>query len=85
MLLISRDESYALRRSATIAPVTTTIRGLPVEIPLGPEDGLPRRCVANTDEITTIRQSVLARRVGQLSDHQMAEVDEAIKHALGLR
>ena len=39
VVLLSRDEAYAVRNAVTIAEVTTTIRGIPVEVPLGPEDG----------------------------------------------
>jgi mRNA interferase MazF len=84
VVLISRDEAYTLRDSVTVTPVTTTIRGLPVEVVLGPEDGLPRRCVANTDNITTIRIAALAQRVSQLPPEKIVAVDEAIRFALGL-
>ena len=40
-----------------VAPVTTRIRGIPGEVPLGPEDGLPRACVADLDAIYTISKS----------------------------
>jgi mRNA interferase MazF len=84
VVLLSRDVAYERRRSVTIAPVTTTIRGLPVEVALGPEDGLARQSVVNADNITTIRKAILARRITVLSTSKMESVDEAIRFALGL-
>jgi hypothetical protein len=49
VVLLSRDEAYAVRALVTVASVTTRIRSIPAEVPLGPEDGLPRDCVANLD------------------------------------
>ena len=84
MLLLSRDEAYERRRSVIIAPITTRIRGLPVEVELRPEDGLPRLSVVNVDDITTVRKRVLARPIATLSAAKMAAVAEAVKFALDL-
>jgi mRNA interferase MazF len=54
VLLLTRNAAYALRTSVTVAPLTTTIRDIPVEVSLGPRQGLPRKCVVNLDEIQTI-------------------------------
>ena len=59
VVLLSRDEAYAARALVTVAPVTTRIRNIPVEVILGPQDGLPRRCVVNLDTITTISKANL--------------------------
>jgi len=52
-VLLSRDDAYAIRSRLTVAPVTTRQRGIPSEVALGPEEGLPRPCVANLDSITS--------------------------------
>jgi mRNA interferase MazF len=85
VLLLSRDSSYSVRNQATVAFVTTRIRGIPVEVPLGPEDGLPEDCVVNLDNINTIHFDRLRERVGLLDSTRMAAVDRAIHFALGLR
>ena len=46
--------AYEVRRLVTVAPVTTRVRGIPVEVALGPKDGMPRECVVNLDTVTTI-------------------------------
>ncbi len=84
VVLLSREEAYGVRELVTIAPVTTRIRSLPVEVPLGPDEGLDRPCVANLDTITTIPKSALTRRIARLPARKLREVEEALKFALGL-
>jgi mRNA interferase MazF len=84
VVLLSRDAAYAIRTAVTIAPVTRTIRDIPVEVRLGREDGLPARCVVNLDDVTTIPKSLLRKRIGSLSAVRIAAVDAAIRFALDL-
>ena len=85
LLLLSRNEAYAVRELVTVAPVTTRIRHIPSEVPLGPEDGLPKACVANVDLITTIAKSSLHERLTSLSTEKLTSVDAAIRFALGMQ
>ena len=84
VILLSRDEAYSVRALVTVAPVTRRIRRIPVEVPLGPEDGLPRACVANLDSIVTIARASLRERVASLSPEKLRAIDAAIHFALGL-
>ncbi len=84
VVLISRDAAYKVRTSVTVGLVTRTRRGIPVEVPLGPEDGLPEECVANLDNILTIPKARLTQQITTLSSQKMADVDRAIIFALGL-
>ena len=84
VLLLSRNAAYAVRSLVTIAPITTRIRNIPSEIPIGPEDGLPRRCVVNLDSITTIPKDALWRRLTALHATKVVAVNTAIKYALAL-
>lgn len=85
VILLSRDEAYEVRRLVTVAPVTTRVRGIPVEVPLGPKDGMPRECVANLDTVITIPKDTLRERLTVLSRPKMAAVDAALRFALGLQ
>ena len=85
VVLLSRDSAYAVRFSVTVAPVTRTVHAIPVEVPLGPEDGLPEQCVVNLDGIATIPKKALDRSLATLSPEKMRLVDRAIRFALGLR
>ena len=60
MVLVSRDSAYTVREFITVAPVTTRVRQLPVEVLLGPDDGLPRTSAANLDSMT-IEQAMAKR------------------------
>jgi len=84
VLLLSRDEAYAIRTAVTVAEVTTKVRGIPVEVPLGPEDGLPKRCVANLDTIVTIRKELLVERIALLRKGKIEQINDAIRFALAI-
>lgn len=84
VVLISRNEAYRVRALVTIAPVTTRIRGIPVEVELGPKEGLPRKCVVNCDSLTTIPKNWLQSRIATLSPAKVQEINKAIKFALDL-
>jgi len=85
VILLSRDEAYAVRALVTVAPVTTRVRRLPVEVRLGAREGLPRPSVANLDTVTTIPKRSLTERIALLSPARLAEIDAALRFALGLR
>ncbi len=84
VLLLSRNEAYAVRELVTVAPVTTRIRHIASEVPLGPEEGLPRPCVVNLDSITTIAKRSLHERLTSLSVEKLKEVEVALHFALAL-
>jgi mRNA-degrading endonuclease toxin of MazEF toxin-antitoxin module len=84
VVLASRDEAYAVRSSLAVIPVATRARRIPVEVPLGRDEGLPRACVANADTIVTIPKSALAAYAGVLGPEKLAALDRAIRFALGL-
>ena len=84
VLLLSRNEAYAVRELVTVAPVTTRIRRIASEVPLGPEEGLPRPCVVNLDSITTIAKGSLRERLTILTPEKLKEVEVALHFALAL-
>jgi mRNA interferase MazF len=83
-IILSRDQAIAVRGSVTVVPVTGRVRGIPVEVALGPEDGLPRACVANADDIITVVKARLLRRIGRLSIEKLLAVEDAVRFALAL-
>ena len=84
VVLVSRDEAYAVRELIVVIPVTTRVRRLPAEVPLGPQDGLPRTCAANADTITTIAKASLQEHITALKPEKLQAVDDALRFALGL-
>lgn len=85
VLLLSWDAGYRFRDRVTVAPITTRIRRLDAEVFLDHNDGFEQGCVVNMDVIATILRSDLDRRVLQLGEAKMAEVDRAVHLALGMR
>ncbi len=84
VVLLSRDGAYAIRDFVVVTPVTSRARGLPTEVTLGPEDGLPRVSVANLDVIYTVPKRRLQTRIAALSQDKLHAVDAAIHFALGM-
>jgi mRNA interferase MazF len=85
VLVLSRQKALDCLLTATVAPITATIRDLPSEVRLGVDDGLKTACVANLDHIITVPQAELKRRLGHLDEHRMFEACAAINVALGCR
>ena len=68
----------------TVAPITTTIRGIPSEVLLTPQDdGMYEDCVVNTDNIQTIKKANLDEFITSLSEEKMRAVRAAIEFSLG--
>jgi mRNA interferase MazF len=85
VVLLSRDAAYRVRTSITVGIITRIARNIPVEVPLGLEDGMPQQCVVNLDSILTIPKTRLAKRITTLSPQKMTAVARAIIFALDLK
>jgi mRNA interferase MazF len=84
VVLVSRQEAYAVRALVIVAPVSTTVRGYAVEVKLGRAEGLPRSCVVNCDLLVTLPKVDLLARAGTLSAAKLQALDSALAFALGL-
>jgi len=83
VLLISRDRAFEYLNKFLAIEITSTIRNIVVELPLGKAEGLPQNCVANCDNVRTIARSALVKRIGQLAPRRHDELKRALGHALG--
>lgn len=81
-LVLTRDEAIPVLRTILVSPVTRTIRGIPSEVPLGAEEGLPIECVATMDALLTFPRSMLVRRMGALSVAKRQEMCAALAAAV---
>ena len=81
--MLTRDSAIAYLSTVTVAPVTSTIRGVPSEVILNEEDGMKAPCAVNLHNAVTISQNRLGRRVAQLSSLRMQEVCAALRFSLG--
>ena len=85
VLLLSRNDAYAWLSKFIAVEITSTIRGIASEVPLGEEEGLPTTCVANCDSLRMVPRSSLTKCVGELAPARRIEVKRAMGTALGWR
>jgi mRNA interferase MazF len=85
VVVLTREPVRAAMRRVTVAPITSTVKGLSTEVRLGPENGLDAECVASCDNIITIDKAALGRHVGFLFERQEADLTAAIVSAFALR
>lgn len=83
VVLLNRAAVVDRLTSLLVAPCTTRIRGLPTEVPLDEEDGMPTKCVISLDNITLVERSLLGSTLITLTDERMAAVCAALAVAVG--
>jgi mRNA interferase MazF len=83
VVVLTRESAVTYLSTATIAPVTSTIRGVPSEVPLDEADGMKAPCAVNLHNIVTVQQQRLGRRVARLGSVRMGEICTAINFAIG--
>ena len=84
VVVLTRPEVIDVRELVTVAEVTTTVRGLAVEVPIDdPLPDLPEESVVNCDGLHTLRRSSLTAPAGVLGDATMHAVCRAVAYALG--
>ena len=83
-LILTRRSKLHLLTWLTIAPITSTIRGITSEVPVGPRNGLEHDSVVSCDNITTVRTSVVGDTIGLLFDDQEPALARAISDAFEL-
>ncbi|MEO5762611.1 MAG: type II toxin-antitoxin system PemK/MazF family toxin [Vicinamibacteria bacterium] len=83
VVVLTRDSSLEFLGWTTVAPITSTIRGVRSEAALDVEDGMKGPCVVNAHNIVTVQKHQIGRRVAQLSEAKMRAVCDAIAFSLG--
>ncbi len=83
VLILTRSEVIGLLATVMVAPVTSTIRGAPSEVVVGPDEGLKRQSAINLDHVQTVEKARLRRLVGSLSPERMDQVCRALAIATG--
>ena len=85
VLVLTREPVREAMSRVTVAPITSTVKGLSTELALGPENGLDHPCVASCDNIITIPQQELdAEPVGHLDQVTRARLDAALHYSLDI-
>ena len=83
VLLLTREASVKYLSKVTVAPVTSTIRGVASEVLLDVDDGMKSPCVVNLHNIVTVAKANVGRRITKLSEEKMSRVCDAIAYSLG--
>ena len=83
VVVLTRDSAILYLSTVTVAPITSTVRGVPSEVVLDQEDGMKGPCAVNLHNAVTVSQQRLGKRVARLSAHRMSEVCLALRFSLG--
>jgi mRNA interferase MazF len=84
VLVLTRELVRPHLSTVTVAPITTTIRGLSTEVTVDESNGLSGPSVVSCDNLTTIPTEALRDQIGVLLDRQEAQLGEAIRAAFDL-
>lgn len=84
VLVLTRDTVRPYLTNVTVAPITTTIRGLSTELSVGPGNGLEQPCVVSLDNVQTIPVGNLGRRIGWLLPSQEHDLTLTLQIAFDL-
>jgi mRNA interferase MazF len=83
-LILTRQSKLHLLSWVTVAPITTTVRGLTSEVLVGPRNGLGHESVVSCDNITTVRRSAVHHTLGLFFEDQEPDLARAISDAFEL-
>jgi mRNA interferase MazF len=83
VVVLTRDSAIAYLAAVTVAPITSTIRGVPSEVVLNVEDGVKLPCAVNLHNAVTVSKERLGKRVAQLQASRMKEICAALRFSLG--
>ncbi len=84
VLVLTREVVRPYLSRVTVAPITTTIRGLSTEVPVGPANGLDQDSVVSCDNVVTVPADVVGSQIGVLLAAQEPALAEAIRLAFDL-
>ena len=73
-LVVSRDAANRVMQRVLVAPVTSRIRGIPSELPLGEAEGLPQPSVAAFDNLQPFPKAMLVHRIGALGPDRARDI-----------
>src|ERR1700704_366463 len=84
VLVLTRELVRPHLNRVTVAPITSTIRGLSTEVPVGAANGLDQNSVVSCDNIVTVPTHTLGRQIGYLLPAQERELAAAVRAAFDL-
>jgi mRNA interferase MazF len=83
VVVLTRESAIGYLSTVTVAPITSTIHGVPSEVVLDEEDGMKVLCAVNLHSAITVSQQRLGKRVARLGAGRMDEICAAMRFAIG--
>jgi mRNA interferase MazF len=83
VLVLTRERFIGRLHSVLVSPLTTRVRGIPTEVELDADDGVPRGCSANFDNVFTVGRDRLRERISQLPAVRLEEVCRSYRFGAG--
>ncbi|TYT74843.1 type II toxin-antitoxin system PemK/MazF family toxin [Desulfobotulus mexicanus] len=84
VLILTRDSVLKYLGEVTVAPITSTVRGIPSEVFLSQADGMPRDCAINCDHLQTVAKAKIGSLITTLTKNKIIDVGQAIRFALDI-
>jgi mRNA interferase MazF len=81
--VLTREAAIPVLTSVLVAPASRTIRGIPTEVPLSREDGMPEDCALSFDNLATVPKALLTERLMRIPDARLHELCSALRAATG--
>jgi mRNA interferase MazF len=81
--ILTRQAAIPVLTSLLVAPATRTVRGIPTEVSLGREDGMPVDCALSFDNLTTVPKTLLTERIIEVPEARRDELCRALRAASG--
>lgn len=83
VLVLTRNEAIPVLRNVVVALITRTVRGIPSELHLDHDDGMPSECAASFDNLRTVPKALLSEPITSLTAARMAEACQALDASTG--
>lgn len=82
VVVLTRDSAIPVLTWVLVAPVTRRVRGIPTEVVLDVEDGMPQHCAVTLDNLRPVRRELLTERITALGAVEMFAVCRALVTAV---
>lgn len=84
VLVLTREGARGALTNVTVAPITSSVRGISTEVAVGRRNGLDHDSAVSCDNLTTIPVADLGRHLGFLHDDQEPALARAMVNAFDL-
>ena len=81
--VLTRQAAIEVLNSVLVAPATRTVRGIPTEVALTREDGMPDDCALSFDNLTIVPKALLTTRITTVPEPRRGELCHALRVATG--